>query len=81
MSWANNQNCTDTLQDNALRTTGSFKRYVLRIPRLALDTLLMWQERAFQRRALEQLDARMLKDIGLSSADVQNEVRKPFWRD
>ncbi len=45
----------------------------------AFETLLVWQERASQRRALAQLDARMLQDVGLSRADVDLELRKPFW--
>ena len=36
--------------------------------------------RAQQRRALLSLDDRMLKDIGLTRADVDGECRKPFWR-
>ena len=43
-------------------------------------TLLRWQERARQRAALAALDDRMLKDIGLTRADVTQEVSKPFWR-
>ncbi len=46
----------------------------------AVRTLLTWQERDRQRHALAQLDARMLKDVGLSRADVDLESRKPFWR-
>ncbi len=46
----------------------------------ALRTLLTWQERDRQRRALAQLDARMLKDVGLSRAEVAMELRKPFWQ-
>ncbi len=45
----------------------------------AFETVLVWQERASQRRALAQLDARMLKDVGLSRAEVDLELRKPFW--
>ncbi len=44
------------------------------------DVLLTWQERDRQRRALAELDARMLKDIGLHRADIRLELRKPFWR-
>jgi uncharacterized protein YjiS (DUF1127 family) len=44
-------------------------------------TLLRWQELARQRRALAQLDDRMLKDIGLSRADVAREVGRRFWDD
>jgi uncharacterized protein YjiS (DUF1127 family) len=42
-------------------------------------TVLEWQERARQRYRLAELDDRMLKDIGLTRADVTREVEKPFW--
>ncbi len=38
-----------------------------------------WSERARQRRQLAALDDRMLKDIGLTRADVMSETDKPFW--
>jgi uncharacterized protein YjiS (DUF1127 family) len=37
-------------------------------------------ERARERRTLAGLDDRMLKDIGLTRADVAAESGKPFWR-
>jgi uncharacterized protein YjiS (DUF1127 family) len=40
-----------------------------------------WAERRRQRRALLGLGDEMLKDIGLSRADVAREGEKPFWRD
>lgn len=46
---------------------------------VALDRLFEWQERAAQRRALLALDDRLLKDVGLTRADVEQEIRKPFW--
>ncbi len=46
----------------------------------AADTLLAWQERRAQRIALAKLEDRMLKDIGLTRADVAAEVTLPFWR-
>ncbi|MFL5336549.1 MAG: DUF1127 domain-containing protein [Geminicoccaceae bacterium] len=39
-----------------------------------------WSERRRQRRALLQLDDKLLKDIGLSYADAWQEGSKPFWR-
>lgn len=33
-----------------------------------------------QRRALAELDDRLLRDIGLTSYDVTREIEKPFWR-
>lgn len=38
------------------------------------------QDRAAQRRRLMTLDDRLLRDIGLTRADVEAEYRKPFWR-
>lgn len=46
-----------------------------------VDTLLLWHGRARQRQHLASLDARMLRDIGLSRSDVAGETAKPFWRD
>ena len=44
------------------------------------EQVLAWLDRARQRRQLQQLGDHMLKDIGLSRADVEAEVCKPFWR-
>jgi uncharacterized protein YjiS (DUF1127 family) len=46
----------------------------------AIDLLLVWQQRARDRRQLESLSDHMLRDIGLSRADVFAEASKPFWR-
>jgi uncharacterized protein YjiS (DUF1127 family) len=45
-----------------------------------VDQLLTWHQRVQDRRALGQLDAHMLHDIGLSRADVESEASKPFWQ-
>ncbi len=45
-----------------------------------LDQLLEWQDRARQRRQLASLESHVLKDLGLSRADVAGEISKPFWR-
>jgi uncharacterized protein YjiS (DUF1127 family) len=47
----------------------------------AMWGLIGWAERARQRRALLSLDDWMLKDIGLSRADVMREYDKPVWRE
>jgi uncharacterized protein YjiS (DUF1127 family) len=54
-------------------------RGLLRVQR-AVDLLLIWQQRARDRRQLEALSDRMLRDIGLTRADVFAEASKPFWR-
>ena len=42
--------------------------------------LATWRERARQRKELATLDARTLRDLGLSASDVNFEANKPFWR-
>ncbi|MBU2962816.1 DUF1127 domain-containing protein [Citreicella sp. C3M06] len=47
--------------------------------RSALTTLLRWSALARQRRQLARLDDAALRDIGLSRADVANELRRKPW--
>jgi uncharacterized protein YjiS (DUF1127 family) len=46
----------------------------------AVDLLLIWQQRARDRQQLQSLSDHMLRDIGLTRADVFLEASKPFWR-
>jgi uncharacterized protein YjiS (DUF1127 family) len=41
----------------------------------------MWRQRMRDRRALALMDARSLRDIGLTPYDAFYEARKPFWRE
>ena len=43
--------------------------------------LTKWQRRAAMRQHIRTLDRRMLKDIGISRADIEAEAQKPFWRE
>ncbi|MFR0688091.1 DUF1127 domain-containing protein [Enterobacterales bacterium AE_CKDN230030158-1A_HGKHYDSX7] len=47
----------------------------------ALQRVLHWHELARQRRELAAMSDEALKDIGLSRADIQQEVERPFWMD
>jgi uncharacterized protein YjiS (DUF1127 family) len=44
-----------------------------------LAILFGWHERVRQRRQLDALDERMLKDIGITRVDVAREAGKHFW--
>lgn len=46
----------------------------------ALDHVQVWVERRRARLDLARLDERLLRDVGLSNADVQAEMSKPFWQ-
>lgn len=54
---------------------------ILDLGGLLLQKAYAYNERLKQRRQLSRLDDRMLKDIGLSRADVEQETSKPFWND
>ena len=45
------------------------------------DRVLTWLQRSRQRRQLRTLSDNMLKDIGLSRADVDGETSRRFWQD
>ncbi len=50
------------------------------LARQPFAALLAWQARVSERAHLRALDDRLLKDMGLSRADVAREAAKPFWR-
>lgn len=45
-----------------------------------LNFLYLWQARIDERRELAGIDERLLKDAGITRADVMQEASKPFWR-
>ncbi len=50
------------------------------LPLRILATLFVWQRRILSRQQLARLDARLLADAGISEAQRQAELSKPFWR-
>jgi uncharacterized protein YjiS (DUF1127 family) len=44
------------------------------------DAALEWRARSRERRTLIGLGDRMLRDLGLTRADVDRQAMKPFWR-
>ncbi len=44
-----------------------------------VQRLYRWHALAKERKALSQLNDRMLKDIGITRADVERESRRFFW--
>jgi uncharacterized protein YjiS (DUF1127 family) len=51
-----------------------------RAMRAAMALVRLWHERARQRSHLAALDARMLRDIGITRSEAAREYEKPFWR-
>jgi uncharacterized protein YjiS (DUF1127 family) len=52
----------------------------LLVARRMAHMVWVWHSRAESRRALSMLSDHVLRDIGLTRADVDREVMKPFWR-
>jgi len=44
-----------------------------------VEYLARLQARSRDRQAIQLLDDHMLKDVGLSRADIDEELSKPFW--
>ena len=40
----------------------------------------LWYRRTRQRKALAELDDRLLQDVNITSSQVLAETNKPFWR-
>jgi uncharacterized protein YjiS (DUF1127 family) len=81
-------NCTPTIQPPGSRPPAA---YAVALPWFAarqlawwlghgVDRALLWADRARQRRQLAELNDYMLRDIGLTRADVAAEIRKSFWQ-
>ena len=45
-----------------------------------LSTIKRWKTNIQNRHALARLDERLLRDCGITEADRQLEISKPFWR-
>ena len=50
------------------------------VPLRVVARLLEWQERSRQRAMLAMMDEHLLRDLGLTRSDAQEEYQKPFWR-
>ena len=75
--------CTETLRNDAILFVGShYYPAPVRSRSLTawVHTVVVWRERAKQRKALLGLDERLLSDIGVTKAQAITEARKPFWK-
>lgn len=64
----------------AIRTATSAATCGCGLLACGLAMLIVWQQRAHDRRRLLAMSERHLSDIGLSRADILREANKPFWR-
>jgi uncharacterized protein YjiS (DUF1127 family) len=54
--------------------------YSVSAPSALCSLLLLWYTRFCERGRLSMLNEHMLKDIGVSRADVLRETSKGFWK-
>jgi uncharacterized protein YjiS (DUF1127 family) len=85
----NYRDCNDTMHGHSTVSTAdsSWRQWLRKgLALLVADTrslfglLVIWQKRSRQRFELATLDERTLKDLGISRAERDWEVAKPFWR-
>ena len=60
--------------------THSLRDLLLQAIQATYATLVLWNDRQMQRNHLNELDERLLRDMGLSRQQVRQEALKPFWR-
>jgi uncharacterized protein YjiS (DUF1127 family) len=70
------------LSDRALSDQDLLSSSAARSPlrRRFLFTMAVWRERVQARRCLASMDARSLREIGISPIAAAYECGKPFWR-
>ncbi len=64
----------------AFRLLSDIVPAIVAAPVRAAEIALLWLNRHRQRRVLDGLSDHMLKDLGVSRAEVDREISKPFWR-
>ena len=69
--------CTATVPSISLK--GSLNGVGSLIVRM-VDTVLDWQDRARESHRMAMMSDHLLRDIGVSRADLEMEYEKPFWR-
>ncbi len=53
---------------------------ILRLLRKGVDTWILWQRRADDRRRLLEMSGHLWRDIGVDRLTLAKEAHKPFWR-
>jgi len=78
---------TEATRSSGSTSSTTFVQVIARVLTVGIRPVWKTVEHAFsayerwrQRQALMRLDDHLLKDIGLSRADVEAEASKPFWK-
>jgi uncharacterized protein YjiS (DUF1127 family) len=71
---------TTSDKSGSIQTRPAGRRAKMGLVSRVVDLMLTWSDRMRQRRHLAELDDRLLQDIGVSRADIETEISRPFWR-
>lgn len=81
------ENCTNTIYPIATRPQIHWRSWavqglsLVKRDAIAIVTIVAtWDQRIRDRRTMAALDAQALSDIGLTSAQMRQETKKPFWK-
>lgn len=79
------QNCTDSIYlTGTLAVSDQLAKPIWDAPTRLLasvfETLIVWQRRINSRRHLADMDARLLRDMGMTREDADREAGRFFWR-
>ncbi len=72
--------CRVAVYEGRPETSSDRRNAGLHLFRRVMHIYRTWRERGRQRRDLARLNDRLLRDIGLTRADVEGEVMKRFWQ-
>ena len=67
-------------QRHRYRTQAELTAGFAQMFRAAAATIAVWHQRSRQREDLMMVDARLLRDMGLTEWDRQYEASKAFWQ-
>jgi len=67
------------LDSNTLLKANKLEVGIYSLYRILKRKVLIWYQRSRQRRALGNLDDRLLRDVGISRKQAAKETRKLFW--
>lgn len=69
------------LQDEFNQFFTRREKYIDNPVKRLFKTLDLWNKRKEERKQLSKVDERLLKDMGISKLDAQQEIAKPFWQE
>lgn len=73
--------CTDLdFQNETIETSLSSEKTFYQSVKRLYAVMDLWYQRRIERKQLADVDARLLKDMGITSYQANREIKKPFWR-